>query len=150
AKRAPKPIDVIRIGNPWLVGKNVERIVPLYALHNFCAPRFKRDPAVALIHDLVVDAPAAFRKGFKSVAVSASEVSALQQAASGLLSPDGRVFRASGGGASDVGALFPIVGGLLVSSSDDGLGRRLREVMEQHDSDWRMRLDQLLAPQDSR
>ena len=72
----------------------------------------------------------------------------LTQTAFGLLAPERRIFRdRKNGGAGKHGSLFPIVGGLVApTGSDDGLGRRLRQLMDCVDTDWRDRLRQLLAP----
>ena len=54
-----KLIEVIRLGNPWLVGHNVSRVVPVYAIHNVVSPDFARDDRVQSVKDLAYDASVA-------------------------------------------------------------------------------------------
>jgi hypothetical protein len=144
-----KPIEFARIGNPWLVGKNVNRVVPIYVLHNLLAPNFESDKSIQALKHLVFDAGKALTAGLRErIQTTQEDFTDLQDTAYGLLSPERRVFRdKKNGGAGKHGSLFPIVGGLVANSaSDDGLGRRLRELMERRQSDWQDRLCQLLVP----
>jgi hypothetical protein len=151
---ASKAIPVIRIANPWMVGKNVNRVVPLYALHNFACADFVRFKGEQAIKHLVVDAKhgTADKHLAGRFAVLPDELTDLERSAAGLLSPDRRVFRdnKNGSGAGKQGALFPAVGGLLApTGSDDGLGKRFRDLMDSHDTNWRTRLVTLFGPSDA-
>jgi hypothetical protein len=149
-KNTSKAIPVIRVANPWMVGSNVMRVVPLYALHNFACVDFVRFKGEQAIKHLVFDA----KRGTTDknlvgrFSVLPDELGDLERSVAGLLSPDRRVFRdKKRGGAGNQGALFPAVGGLLApTGSDDGLGKRFRELMAGHDTDWRDRLKTLFGP----
>ena len=145
-----KTIEFIRIGNPWLVGKNVNRVVPVYALHNILAPDFDRNAALLQsIKDLAFDAGKGLRGGLRDhINVHEQEYIDLQETVYGLLAPERRIFRDKKmGGAGSIGSLFPLVAGLVApAGSDDGLGRRMRELLEQYGGDWQSRLVDLMAP----
>lgn len=149
-KNTSKAIPVIRVANPWMVGKNVNRVVPLYALHNFACADFVRFKGEQAIKHLVFDAKrgTADKHLAGRFAVLPDELTDLERSVAGLLSPDRRVFRdKQRGGAGKQGALFPAVGGLLApTGSDDGLGKRFRELMDRHDTNWRDRLVALFGP----
>src|SRR5262245_48102371 len=131
-----KSVEFLRIGNPWLVGKNVGRIVPVYVLHNLITPDIERDPSLQAIKHLAFDSELAIEAGLID-RLPNDKVGRenLSQTTFGLLSPERRIFRdRRRGGAGKEGALFPLVGGLATATgSDDGLGRRLRELMELHE-----------------
>jgi hypothetical protein len=153
AKSSPKTIEFLRIANPWLVGKNVSRIVPVYALHNALAPDFDRSDSLQSIKHLAFDAPRGLDGGLREIiTVSEQELPDLESTVFGMLSPERRVFRdKANGGASKHGALFPLVAGLVAPvGSDDGLGRRMRELLERLSDDWQARLISLMAPSEAR
>lgn len=144
-----RTIEFLRLGNPWLVGENVNRIVPLYALQNAIAPEFARDEHFGLAKDLAVNAAYAIENGLKAkVSVDAVDRLDLQETAFGLLSPEHRVFKNRKSGRADKnGAPFPLLAGFTTpTGSDDGLGKRVRELLERSDSDWRARLQKLFVP----
>lgn len=144
-----KTIEFLRIGNPWLVGKNVSRVVPIYALHNLLAPDFDRESILQPIKHLAFDGSKGLAAGLSDwVTVAEHEIPDLEDTVFGLLAPERRIFRdKKNGGASKHGALFPLVAGLVSPvGSDDGLGRRMRELLEKYSSDWQTRLIALLAP----
>lgn len=145
---AVRTIEFLRIANPWLVGKNVGRVVPVYSIHNVLAPNLKTSPDLPYVMDLTVAAKDAMAGSIGTrVDVADEDLPALQATASGLLAPEKRVFAAKKGGASKNGSLFPMVGGLVSKSpSDDGLGKRVRELLEHHNTDWQERLCALLLP----
>lgn len=149
-KNTSKAIPVIRVANPWMVGKNVSRVVPLYALHNFACTDFVRFKGEQAIKHLVFDAKRGTTDKHLAgrFAVLPDELTDLERSVAGLLSPDRRVFRdKKRGGAGKQGALFPAVGGLLApTGSDDGLGKRFRELMDGHETNWRDRLVTLFGP----
>lgn len=149
-KSSNKTIEFVRIGNPWLVGKNVNRVVPVYAVHNILAPDFDRDNALQSIKDSAFDAAKGLKGGLHHrVKLHEHEYVDLQQTVFGLLAPERRIFRdtKNGGANSLSGALFPLVAGLVTpTASDDGLGRRMRELLERYKGDWQSRLLELLAP----
>jgi len=150
AGNSAKTIEFLRIGNPWLVGKNVNRVVPIYVLHNLLEADFERTKSLQAIKHLVFDAGKALADGLSPrVDVGEQDYADLQDTTFGLLAPERRVFRdKKGGGAGKHGSLFPLVGGLVSpSASDDGLGRRVRALMEGHNTDWQERLCNLLVPQ---
>lgn len=148
--KSSKTIEFLRVGNPWLVGKNVNRIVPVYVVQNLIAPDLERDSARQhAIKHLAFDADFAAEAGLAACIPSDSKGrETLSETTFGLLAPERRIFRdRARGGAGKEGALFPLVGGLIAATaSDDGLGRRLRSLMERSDSDWRERLKELLLP----
>lgn len=148
-KNSNKTIEFIRIGNPWLVGKNVNRVVPVYALHNILAPDFDRDDALQAIKDSAFDAHKGMAGGLRDrVVLHEQEYGEFEQTVFGLLAPERRIFRDKvGGGASRLGSVFPLVAGLVApAGSDDGLGRRMRELLERHQGNWQERLVELMAP----
>src|SRR5436190_1958539 len=112
-----KTIEFLRIGNPWLVGKNVNRIVPIYALHNVLAPDFEREPELQSIKDLALDAERGLvGKMRERVVVGDGDSLDLESTVYGLLAPERRIFHdKKKGGASRMGALFPMVAGLVSS-----------------------------------
>ena len=130
---ASKSVEFIRIGNPWLVGKNVGRIVPVFVIQNFVAPDVEREPALQqAIKHLAFDVDKAADNGLKGkIPDDAAGREWLIQTVFGLFSPERRVFRDRvKGGAGKEGSLFPLVGGLVApTGSDDSLGRRLRELV---------------------
>src|SRR5262245_61347011 len=115
AKGSNKTIEFVRFGNPWLVGKNVNRVVPIYALHNVLAPDFDRDATLQAIKHAAFDVRKALDAGLRDrIAISDHEDSDLEQTVFGLLAPERRVFRdKANGGASTYGALFPMVAALV-------------------------------------
>lgn len=144
-----KTIEFLRIGNPWLVGKHVNRIVPVFVVHNLLEPDLQREKSLQAIKDLAFDAPKALRQGLQSrLNILEQDYDDLQDTTFGLLAPDRRIFKdKKNGGASRVGSLFPLVAGLVAPiPSDDGLGRRVRDLMERHASDWQERLCLLVTP----
>jgi hypothetical protein len=144
-----KTIDFLRIGNPWLVGQHVNRVVPVFAAHNVIAPDFARSRSLQSIKDLAFDAGKAIKESLSSyLQVPAEEYQDLQETTFGLLAPERRIFHDHrNGGANEQGSLFPLVGGLAApAASDDGLGKRLRELLLRHRSDWQKRLVALMAP----
>ncbi len=148
-KNSNKTIEFVRIGNPWLIGKNVNRVVPVYVVHNILAPDFDRDDALQSIKDSAFDAAKGLAGGLHDrVSLHEQEYVDLEQTVFGLLAPERRIFRDKAkGGASSFGALFPLVAGLVTpTASDDGLGKRMRELLELHEGDWQSRLLELLAP----
>jgi hypothetical protein len=149
-KVSNKTVEFIRLGNPWLVGRNVNRVVPIYALHNVLAPDFDRNATLQAIKHIAFDVSKGLDAGLRDRVTVTNEEDAtdLEQTVFGLLAPERRIFRdKANGGASAHGALFPMVAGLVTPvASDDGLGRRMRELLERHPSEWQSRLISLLAP----
>lgn len=144
-----KTIELLRIGNPWLVGQHVNRVVPVFAAHNVIAPDFVRSRSLQSIKDLAFDAGRAIRESLgASLQVHTEDYKDLQETTFGLLAPERRIFQDHrNGGASEQGSLFPLVGGLAApAASDDGLGKRLRELLLRHRSDWQKKLLELMAP----
>jgi hypothetical protein len=141
-------IDFLRIGNSWMVGENVARIVPIYILHNVVSGVFKADQRVKLIKDLTKDPEYAFKSGLQTDFKGATNEQ-IKTLASGILSPDRRIFaNTKGGGAHEQGALFLLLGGFAQNqASDDGLGKRLRAALDEHDSTWRNRIISLFEPE---
>ena len=150
AKQEAKSIEFLRVGNPWLVGKNVSRIVQVYVIQNLVAPEFKRDTKLQqAIKHLAFDVGLAAENGLRDrIPSDAVGRDSLIQTAFGLLAPERRIFRdRKKGGAGKHGSFFPIVAGLAAPTGrDDGLGRRLRQLMDCVDTGWRDRLHQLLVP----
>jgi hypothetical protein len=144
-----KPIEVARIANEWMVGNNVGRVVPVYSLHNVVAPDFSKDGRMQSIKHLIFDADMALAELGSVVNVGSDDFDDLQETVRGLLSPESRVFRDNKkGGAAEQGALFPIIGGLTApTGSDDGLGKRIRSLLERHQSNWQKQLELLMQPQ---
>ena len=148
-----KLIEVIRLGNPWLIGHNVSRVVPVYVINNVVAPDFARDNRLQSVKDLAFDASAAITGSLSAaINVASDDYPDLQATTRGLLSPEQRIFQDHrNGGASEIGSLFPMIGGLTApAASDDGLGKRVRELLERHRSDWQDRLAALMAPTEPR
>lgn len=119
---------ILRVANPWLVGHNYGRIVPLYVLHNLV--RDARPPAqsrgmIDSVKALVFGNPAEPNQDI-------GDPYALGAAIRGALAADRRVFRnrRTGGVYSNQGALLPVVGNLIEPSpSDDGLGSELLSLI---------------------
>lgn len=145
---APKLIEIVRISNEWMVGTNVNRVVPIYSLHNVVAPDFTKVERLHSIKNLMFDAAMALPELESVISVTTEDFADLQETTRGLLSPESRVFRNNKtGGASEQGAVFPIFGGLAESTgSDDGLGKRIRMLLERHESNWQSELGLLMQP----
>ena len=147
---AIRSIDFLRLANPWLVGTNVGRVVPIYVINNLVSPDFKKNDHYAHIKHLAFDAGIGLKKLSDSFEILPSDFSDLETTVMGLLAPERRIFRDNkNGGASEIGALFPLLGGLSAkATSDDGLGKRFRELYEDHTENLQERLKILLAPKD--
>lgn len=147
-------IDLLRLGNPWLVGKNVSRVVPIYSMHNVLAPSFVTDQHVQKIKDVTQNGTLAQSTFDNKISFGTTSATDFEETAFGVFSPERRVFQKLVNTPSGLerrahkeGALFPLLGGLAQStSSDDGLGRRIRELLDCYDSDWPKRLKILFAP----
>lgn len=150
-KRKPKIIELLRIGNPMMVGANVARVVPVYVLHNLIAPDFQKHSNLDAIKHLAFSAEIAIQSGLAGHIPNAqSSHQSLQETTFGLISPEARIFRskATGGAHTTQGAPFPLVGGLATpQASDDGMGKHLRRLMENANSDWRKNLKKLFLPE---
>ncbi len=144
-----KPIEVVRLANEWMVGSNVGRVVPVYSLHNVVAPDFTKDGRTQSIKHLIFDAEMALAELNSVINVGDEDFTDLQETTRGLLSPESRVFRDNKkGGAAEQGALFPIIGALTApTGSDDGLGKRVRSLLERHHSSWQSQIQKLMQPQ---
>src|SRR4051794_27011449 len=117
--KSVRSVGLLRLGNPWLVGKNVSRIVPVYSLQNILAPDFQKDVNFQAAKDLTqnVQSVAGGLLG-RRITVPQSAYAELEQTAFGILSPERRVFAkfASINGqkmkcAHAEGAPFPLLGG---------------------------------------
>lgn len=153
-KKSVRSIGLLRLGNPWLVGKNVNRIVPVYALQNVLAPSFQKDANFQAAKNLTQNALYASTAFGDKISVSSAAHTDLEQTVFGILSPERRVFAkfAKDGEklvkcAHGEGAPFPLTGGFVTATgSDDGLGKRVRELLESLSTDWNHRLTRLLLP----
>lgn len=136
-----------------MVGGNVNRIAPLYVLHNLIAPDFESHPDQGALRDLAINAEIAARSALRErIPTQESSRSELSRTSYGVFAPDRRIFhnKKTGGAYADQGAPFPVVGGLATrTASDDGLGRRLRELIECKQTDWQDRLRLLFLPEAS-
>jgi hypothetical protein len=148
---ALRPIDFLRIANPWLVGANVSRVVPVYVLNNLISPDFKKSDYLTHIKHLAFDADLGLQRLMNSFDLNPVSYIDLETTVMGLLAPERRIFRDnSKGGASESGALFPLLGGLTVSSaSDDGLGKRFRKMYDEHTDNLLHTLKDLMAPKEN-
>lgn len=153
-RKSDRSISLLRLGNPWLVGHNISRVVPVFSLQNVLAPDFERDAHFQAIKDLTQNVEAAGTVA-KRVAIPKSAYAELEQTAFGIVSPERRVFAkyATVNGpkvksAHKEGAPFPLLGGLSTSTgSDDGLGKQMRQLLEQLPTDWQARLGRLFLPE---
>jgi hypothetical protein len=146
--QSSRVIPFLRIGNSWMVGKHVNRIVPVYVLQNLLAPSFKRHDRLGVLKDLAFSSGLAGPKLGSTVKVSSAHLAALEQTTYGVISPDRRIFRDSAtGGASREGSVFPLTGAMTASAaSDDGLGKRLREALDKAGPTFDERVRRLLLP----
>lgn len=142
---------VLRLGNRWLTGEGVNRIVPLYVLHRFLEPNAV--PSVnAFAAQVLVKNPVRALSELKCKAQIDGASEQWLSLAEGLLNPDGRVFtklEPIGVTAHREGAVFPVLGGLVRKASDDGLGDNLRELMDNFSPDWKGPVRSLLFPDPS-
>jgi hypothetical protein len=149
-----KTIEFLRLGNPWLVGKNVNRVVPIYSLHNLISPNFKKSDDLQAVKDLCIDAEHVVANNALEgrIPTDGALMGELTRTAFGVLSPERRIFQnKKSGGAGEIGSLFPVVGGLSANAAgDDGLGKRLRQILEHQKTDWLSRLETLMLPSQPR
>ena len=149
SERAQLGTAIARIGNPWMVGHNYGRVVPIYVLHNLLRARGTSSPdRLHALKSLAVDPNVDAAK--LDLPVAARIQSGLNSLIRGTLAPDGRVFRnRRAGGASQGGALLPVLPTIVESTvSDDGLGRRLHELLALScvREEWDRRVSRLLTP----
>jgi|GEM_PF-1452164 len=148
------PVEILRIGNPWMIGANAGRIAPLYVLHNVITGRYRGhlSPRVPRLKDLAFDAATAFSEPdhAKSIdqafSVISSEYDLLQRTVFGLGAPERRIFRdRKNNGADNSGRLFPFVFELAeTTGSDDSLGLRLRALIDSVDPGVQQRIFHLI------
>jgi len=143
----PKIISLLRVGNPWMVGGNVSRIVPVHTLQSFLSTLYEKSEAVQEILELArgtpnVDAFACYLNWRPNPA----ERVRLQHSVFALLAPDRRVFRSN---SSAQGSLTPLLAGFATPTpSDDGLGKRMSALLLSHRCEyWRAQLDAMLIPE---
>ena len=148
------PVEILRIGNPWMIGPNAGRIAPLYVLHNVITGRYKGhlSPRVPRLKDLAFHADTAFSEPdpAKSIdqafSVNSSEYDLLQRTVFGLGAPERRIFKdRTNNGADNSGRLFPFVFDLAeTTGSDDSLGLRLRALIDSVDPEVQQRIFDLI------
>ncbi len=145
--KGPRVINLIRLGNPWMVGQHVSRIVPVHAIQGFLATVFKSSKELPDVRNLARGTPEIDRFAcFNGWHPRLDQQRVLQECIFAIFSPDRRVFRTKKGPAE--GSVTPLVAGLATpTASDDGLGKRMAELLgAAGDAGWAVRLDRLLAP----
>ena len=128
---ADRAVDFLRLGNPWLVGRNTNRIVPLYVLHNMAVHCADTSERLASILALArgSEPPVSAFPCFSRLTPSQPVLATVQRTCFGVLSPDRRVFRNSKTGGA-FGAVTPLLGTLAERTpADDGLGGRLHVLL---------------------
>jgi len=140
-------IEILRLSNPWSTGKSVDRIVPLYMLHNLLVPNTVGSPQEKALR-LLIKRPDKALNELPGNLDNTTRVDAWKELAEGLMNPDRRIFN-SAAGVSDTGSLFPITGDLVKRASDDGLGAQLRLLLDRVEPDWSSNLHPLLFPMDN-
>lgn len=136
---------ILRQGNPWLVSHNVQRVVPLFLLHallrEYALPRAS-SRLEAIIKALAGTEP----EDFRGLPTPVEGPDGIPSAIRGSLAADRRVFGSTRGS-----AFLPVHRGLINDTgSDDGLGRRLGELISRSNSaeTFRTRVKSLfLAPE---
>lgn len=161
-KPTPKdimPVEILRIGNPWMIGPNAGRIAPLYVLHNVITGRYKGhlSPRVPRLKDLAFHAQTAFsepdhsRSINQAFSVNSTEYDLLERTVFGLAAPERRLFRdRTNNGADNSGRLFPFIFDLAeTTGSDDSLGLRLRALIDSVDPEVQQRIFDLINGSES-
>ncbi len=148
-RKVPRVISLIRLGNPWMVGHNVSRIVPVHAIQSFASTVFKASKELQAVRDLArgstpnVEAFPCFNGWHPPL----DQQRLLQDCMFALLAPDRRVFRTKKG--PGIGSVTPLVAGLCdgTTGSDDGLGKRMARLLEATNGKrLTERLERLFAP----
>lgn len=129
--RAKAATDLFALGNAWIVGHNYNRAAPLYVLHNLAKDLKPEGVKTKPIKSLAFEANPS-TSSVPGIPDDPDQWRDLNDLVYGAFALDRRIFRdRTEGGASDQGALFPIAAGLLESSSsDDGLGDRLLDLLD--------------------
>lgn len=149
AKYPPGYLNFLKVGNPWLVGHNVNRIVPVHALQAFLSTVYKDGSRVQELRDLARgEAPLDELECFERWKPNDEQVALLQDSMFAVLAPDRRLFRTRKGTGPSDGSLTPLVTGMVASTpADDGLGKRVGQLLSDClADDWGDRLDSLLTP----
>lgn len=144
-------IEILRLGNRWLVGKNTSRIVPVYSMQNIVASCWSPSSELGSLRvlargDLGQLPPFAALNGFIPDDYSRQ---ALQDTVFGVLASDRRVFRNAKG--SPFGSFTPVVAGMAeYTPADDGIGRRIVGMLDKEfEGSWAEHLVQLTQPEDT-
>lgn len=138
--------EILRLVNPWSTGKHVERIVPLYLLHNLLLPNVQTSSDEKRIRNLVKNPELVLDIVDTNLSRNTS-MDSWRELGESLFNPDRRVFKnKKQPGVHDEGAAFPVTGDLVRHASDDGLGRQLRRVLDSTDPAWALPLRRLLFP----
>lgn len=142
-------LEFLRIANPWMVSSNVQRVVPVYLLHNVAMAVIPRANNLQSIKDLTQDVSFARDEGMTFDFRSSTD-SEIRRLCYGLFAPERRVFRRAQGGASRQGALFPLHGSMCERQiSDDQLGIRLQQLLDASGFEWRSNIFGLLCPEEA-
>lgn len=116
--------DILRVGNPWLVGHNYGRVAPLFVLNSLLSS-LEVPGASSRIEVFVQLLNSADPGRIPGSAVPIEHADHIAIAVRGALASDRRVF-----GAADFSSLLPVHRGIIrKASSDDMLGTRIRNLV---------------------
>ena len=143
-----KTIEIVRLANPWFVGQYVNRIVPIFLVHNLVARLYSDKPETTKILQVCKGAPqeSAKLECFTDKQPNEVQLDLLQRSMFATFSPDRRVFGNSKG--DPQGSPTPILANIASkTASDDGLGNRVFELLRDClGSSWRNQLGSLMEP----
>lgn len=115
---------ILRRGNPWLVSHNFQRVAPLFFLHALLGD-YALPKAMSRIEAIIELLAGTSPSSVQGLPTPVEGTDGIPAAIRGAFAADRRVFKSSRGS-----ALLPVHRGLLYDTgSDDGLGRRVRELI---------------------
>lgn len=122
-------IDLLRVGNPLLVGQYPDRVVPTFVFHHFAAPLCKTDQKRLLSASSAAFNPQWSRENglANELPRDTAEFEDLKEVVQGILNPDRRMFadRKKNIAGTIASNTFPITTAYInKSGADEGLGRR--------------------------
>ena len=147
-------IDLLRVGNPLLVGQNPDRVVPTFVFHHFAALLCKTDPKRLLSATTAAFNPDWSRENglANQLPRDASEFDELREVVQGILNPDRRLFpdRKRNIAGTNASNTFPITAAYINrSGADEGLGRRCFALLRRFNPEALPALQALLSPSGS-
>lgn len=144
-------IDLLRVGNPLLVGQYPDRVVPTFVFHHFAAPLCKTNQKRLLSASTAAFNPHWSRENglAKELPQDTTEFEDLKEVIQGILNPDRRMFadRKKNIAGTIASNTFPITSAYVSKSgADEGLGRRGFALLRTFNPEALPRLKRLLAP----